>query len=314
MESRAHALVAGLFVLLLSLAAGIAVWWLGYNKGAVNHYVLEARQNVTGLNLQAQVRYRGIRSGRVESIDLDPGDRRLILVRISLDARYPLTAGTTAKLNTQGLTGIAYVQLEDDGSKPEPLVAKDGRPPRIPLRPTLLDTLGAQAGDIAIQTNMVMARLAELLNDRNMQNLTRSMENMAAISDGLRESVKDLPASMAALQRALSAANVEKLSATLANLERATAESAPLAREMRDTVKTLAGLAGRLDQFANEAGVEVTAETLPRANALLDELTVSSRRLVRLMEAIERNPQSLVFGRGKPVAGPGEAGFSGPTN
>jgi phospholipid/cholesterol/gamma-HCH transport system substrate-binding protein len=309
MESRAHAIVAGLFMLLLGLAAGLAVWWLGYDKGEVNYYVLEARQNVTGLNLQAQVRYRGIRSGRVESIDLDPDDRRLILVRISLDARYPLTAGTTAKLNTQGLTGIAYVQLEDDGSRPEPLVGTGGRAPRIDLKPTLLDALGSQAGDIASQTNAVMARLAELLNERNMQNLTRSMENMAVISDGLRQSVKDLPASVAALQRALSAANIEKLSATLANLERTTAEAAPLVHEMRDTLKTMSGLAARLDTLTGQAGSELTAETLPRANALLEELTVSSRRLVRLMESIERNPQSLVFGRGRAAPGPGEAGF-----
>jgi phospholipid/cholesterol/gamma-HCH transport system substrate-binding protein len=311
MENRAHALVAGLFVLLLGIAAALAVWWLGYDKGAVNYYVLEARQNVTGLNLQAQVRYRGIRSGRVESIDLDPNDRRLILVRISLDARYPLTAGTTARLNTQGLTGIAYVQLEDDGSRPEPLVGAADDVPRIGLKPTLLDALGAQAGDIATQTNTVMARLAELLNERNMKNLTRSMENMAVISDGLRESVKDLPASVAALQRALSAANVERLSVTLANLERTTGEAAPLVQEMRDTLRTMSGLAARLDTLAGQTGSELTGETLPRANALLDELTVSSRRLVRLMESIERNPQSLVFGRGRGAPGPGEAGFAG---
>lgn len=309
MENRAHALVAGLFVLLLGLGAGFAVWWLGYNKGEVNHYVLEARQNVTGLNLQAQVRYRGIRSGRVEAIDLDPADRRVILVRISLDARYPLTAGTTARLNTQGLTGIAYVQLEDDGSRPEPLAGKEGQVPRIALKPTLLDTLGSQAGDIASQTNLVMSRLSELLNDGNVRNLSRSVENLALLSDALRESAKELPASVAALQRALSGANIEKLSATLDHLERTTAETGPLVREIRDTMKSMSGLVARLDTLVGDVGGDLTAETLPRANDLLDELTASSRRMTRLMDTLERNPQSLVFGRSRAAPGPGEAGF-----
>lgn len=311
MESRAHAIVAGLFLLLLGIAAGTAVWWMGYSRGEVNHYVLEARQNVTGLNLQAPVRYRGIRAGRVEAIELDPKDRRLILVRISLDARYPLTAGTTARLNTQGLTGIAYVQLEDDGSRPEPLAGSGGAMPRILLRPTLLDSLGGRAEDIAARTADVMARLSEVLDERNVRELRRSLENLAAMSESLRESARQLPASVAAIQRALSAANIDRLSATLANLDRATGQAAPLVQELRETLGTLSALAERLDAVAGEAGGELTAATLPRANAALEDLAAASRRLARLMESIEREPQSLLFGRPRAAPGPGEAGFAG---
>mgnify|MGYP000873803251 CR=1 FL=1 len=75
MENRAHALIAGLFVVLLGLATAVAVWWLGQKTQDVRYYLLEARQNVTGLNMHAQVRYRGIRAGRVESIDLDERER-----------------------------------------------------------------------------------------------------------------------------------------------------------------------------------------------------------------------------------------------
>lgn len=309
MESRAHALVAGLFLLLLGTAAGTAVWWMGYSRGEVNHYVLEARQNVTGLNLQAPVRYRGIRAGRVEAIELDPEDRRLILVHISLDARYPLTAGTTARLNTQGLTGIAYVQLEDDGSRPEPLAAGDGMA-RIALKPTLLDTLGGQLGDIAERTGEVMSRLAALLDERNVRQMRHSLENLAAMSESLRESARQLPASVAAIRQALSAANIDKLSATLANLDRATGEAAPLVQEMRETLGKLSALAERLDAVAGEAGGELTAATLPRANAALEDLAAASRRMARLMESIDREPQSLLFGRGRAAPGPGEAGFA----
>lgn len=308
MESRAHALIAGSFILLLGLAAGAAVWWLGYGRGDLKQYVLVARQNVTGLNLQAPVRYRGIRAGRVEAIELDPADPRLILVRISLDARYPVTAGTTARLNTQGLTGIAYVQLEDDGSRPEPLAASGGELPRIALKPTLMDTLGGQLGDIADRTAEVMARLSALLDERG--SLRQSLDRLAAASGDLRESARQLPATVAALQRLLSGDNAGRLASTLANLEQASREAPPLVGEMRRTLGTLSSLAERLDTLAGEAGGELTAGTLPRAHQLLDELAAVSRRLSRLAEALEREPQSLLFGRPSPPPGPGEAGFT----
>jgi phospholipid/cholesterol/gamma-HCH transport system substrate-binding protein len=54
--------------------------------------VLETRRNVTGLNVQAQVRYRGIRAGKVESIEPDPKDApRDPGPTINIDSRFKLT-------------------------------------------------------------------------------------------------------------------------------------------------------------------------------------------------------------------------------
>jgi len=312
MENRAHAIAAGLFTLLLAIAAGFFVWWLGQNKQDVAYYVLEGRDNVTGLNVQAQVRYRGIRAGRVESIDIDAKDRRIILVRISLDARYPLTVGTTAKLNTQGVTGLAYVQLEDEGKDSRPLTGKDDDIPRIALSPTLLDTLGAQAGDVVEQVSVLALRLTKLLDDKNLRNFAHSLESLAAASESLHSNLNNLPPVIASLQRTFSDANVNKLSAALANLEQTSAVAAPLAQDMRETMRNVSALTGRLDKLAGDAGGELTNATLPRANALVQELATSARQLSRLIDRLDRNPQALMFGRGAPAPGPGETGYVAP--
>ena len=312
MENRAHALIAGLFVVLLGLATVVAVWWLGQKTQNVRHYLLEARQNVTGLNMHAQVRYRGIRAGRVEGIDLDEHDPRVILVRISLDARYPLTAGSTAKLNTQGLTGIAYVQIQDDGSNPGPLLARGGDLPRLTLKPTLLDTLGAQAGDIATQTNLLVVRLGQLLSEDNLGNVARTLDNLELASSGVNQGMKDLPATLAALRQMLSTENAHKLSATLAHVEHTSRETAPLIAELRETVKVMSRLAGSLDRLAAETGSELKTQTLPRVDELVEQLTGNSRRLSRLIEALDSHPESLLFGRQAPAPGPGETGFVAP--
>lgn len=84
MENRAHALAAGIFVLLLGLCVALAAWWFAGKRESSREILLVTQRNVTGLNPQSQVRFRGIRAGKVVDIALDPQDRRSILVRISV--------------------------------------------------------------------------------------------------------------------------------------------------------------------------------------------------------------------------------------
>ena len=128
MESRAHALAAGLFILLLLVAAGLTGNWIAGDPLVRNPYRVIALQPVSGLNPQAQVRYRGISVGRVTSIDLDLQDTRRILIDIEVEDRIPLTKGTYAQLGMEGITGIAYVHLLDEGKDVNPPpVAEIGR-------------------------------------------------------------------------------------------------------------------------------------------------------------------------------------------
>ena len=308
MENRSHALAAGIFTILLGICTAIAIWWLGQSDESTTTYVLETRRNVTGLNAEAQVRYRGIRAGKVESIEPDEADPRVILIRININSRFKLTKGSTAQLGYQGVTGLAYVQIEDDGSSMEPLTGKDGEPPRIALRPTLFDTLGEKAGDILIRVSEVSLRLAKLLDEKNVQNLSRTLDNVATASEGLRE----VPVILASMREALSESNLRNLRQILVQVEKAAGEAAPLTREMRDLVKSMDSMSRRVEQLAGSAGDELTGSTLPRVNELMRELAANSRQLSRVLEGLENNPQMLIFGRGPGVPGPGEAGFSAP--
>lgn len=308
MENRSHALAAGIFAILLGIASAVAIWWLGQSNESTTTYVLETRKNVTGLNVQAQVRYRGIRAGKVTAIEQDPADPRIILVRINIDDSFRLTRGSTAELGYQGVTGLAYVQIEDDGSSSAPLMDANGEAPHIVLKPSLFDTLGDKSGDIVEQINTVTMRLGQLLDEKNVKNLSRTLDNLSTVSDGLR----DIPLVVASIRKALSDENIHHLKQILANLEKTAGESAPLTAEMRSLVKSMAGLSSRVASLADNASDELST-TLPRAEALMQELTSNSRQLARVLKGIEDNPQMLIFGRGTGVPGPGESGFSAKT-
>lgn len=309
MESRAHAIAAGIFTLLLGLASALAVFWLSGKQEATNEYVLVTRGNVSGLNTQAQVRFRGIRAGKVLDIDIDPKDPRDILITISVAADLPMTKGTTAKLNYQGVTGLASVLLEDKGENPEPLKSVDGAPPRIALQQNFMDNLGDNAAELMTQMRQVAERTSALLSDRNVKNFSQTLANIENASAGLSGSMKDLPQLMASLRQALNEENMQRLGKTLANLEKASGEAAPLAADLRALVANLQGVAKKIDALTGEAGGELAQNTLPRLNVLLQELSVNSRQVSRLLDQIEESPNMLIFGREARRPGPGEAGF-----
>lgn len=303
MESRAHALAAGIFTLVLGLACAFAVFWLSGQREATSEYVLVTQGSVSGLNTQAQVRFRGIRAGKVQDIELDPKDPRNILITINVNADLPVTKGTTARLNYQGVTGLASVLLEDKGDNPEPLVGTGDEPPRIALQPNFMDSLGENASALMAQMRQVADRTNALLSEQNVKRISQTLANVETASAGLSGSMKDLPQVMASLKQALNEENMKKLSMTLANMEKASGEAAPL-------LASLQGVSKRLDALLAESGGEITQTTLPRLNVLLQELSVNSRQMSRLLDQIEESPNMLIFGREARRPGPGEAGFS----
>jgi phospholipid/cholesterol/gamma-HCH transport system substrate-binding protein len=86
MENKAHAIAAGLFLLLLGFALAASVAWFQGDRTERVHYTVVARSGVPGLNLKAPVKLRGVEVGYVDSIGFDPADPRQILVDIAVDA------------------------------------------------------------------------------------------------------------------------------------------------------------------------------------------------------------------------------------
>jgi len=289
MENRSHALIAGFFVLILGFCVALTGWWFSGRSEETRDYLIVTKGTITGLNPQAQVRFRGIRAGKVEDISLDPLDPRNILILIRIDDDIPITRGTTAQLNSQGVTGLAYVMLDDDGSQPEPLVGSEGKPPRIELKGSPMDSLLESA-----------KRIASVFDEKGVQNIKRTLGNVADASEGLKE----MPAILASVKQILNEDTVRRIQSLVSHLEKTAGEAAPLTAEARELVVSLKHLSKRFEQIGNDAG----SNTLPRLNKLLGELEQNSRQLNKVLEEIEESPQSVIFGRTAPVPGPGEGG------
>ncbi|MGB4467717.1 MAG: MlaD family protein [Azovibrio sp.] len=298
MENRSHALIAGLFTLTLGVALLLSLYLFSDRREDTRQILVVTKQNVTGLNPQAQVRYRGIRVGKVLDIRLDPADVSNILILIEVEQRLPLTRGTTAQLSYQGVTGIAHVLLEDSGTEHEAL---EGKLPRIEMRPSLMDHLEDALPAVLQQARGFLQNANQLLGSQNQQNFGKILANLESAS-------AQMNATLGQMQKLISDENVASISA-------AARESAPLMSETRKLVERLQGVSTRIEGVLGEPSVSRSGHNLlPRINEMTVALTATSRQLNRVLQLLEEAPQSLVFGSPPGTPGPGESGFVPPAN
>ena len=162
MENKAHALAAGAFLLFVGAMLVALAMWLTRDTGVRRVYEMSTREAVSGLQPQAAVRFRGIDVGKVVNIGFDPQTTGNVLVRIAVDDRAPITKSTFATLGYQGVTGLAFVQLDDDGESKDQLDGDASNPPRIPMRPGLITKLADQGLAIMAQAQETMVRVWEI--------------------------------------------------------------------------------------------------------------------------------------------------------
>jgi len=312
MENRAHAILAGLFVVLLTAAAAVALWWFSGSREAMREVVLVSQGNVTGLNLQAAVRFRGIDAGRVDEITIDPRDPRDILVRISLREDLPLTRGTTASLGYQGVTGLAFVQLEDRGEDLRPLETPPGEAPRINMAPSLLDELSDVAVTALQQFKTVVAQVQQLFGEDNLGRMSETLTRLESAARGMDETFSEAPAALASIKQLFTPENQARFTSVMRSLDQTTGEVGPAVSEFRALLVKLRETSEHIDQATVAAGNDLLNGSLPRLNSMMKELTITSKRLTRLIEEVDAAPQMLLLGRGTRAPGPGEDGFQAP--
>ena len=135
MENRSHALMAGIFTLVLLAAAAVVAIWIGRDRTQLQPYEIVSATAVSGLNSQSTVRYQGVPVGKVQSLALNPDKPGQVRIRIGVAPSTPITESTWAELGVQGVTGLANVELRDDGSSLKRLTSTAAEPAAIPLRP-----------------------------------------------------------------------------------------------------------------------------------------------------------------------------------
>lgn len=309
-----HALMTGLFLLLLVTGTVAIIYWIGHFDRERNLYTIATKESVSGLNPESTVFFRGIAVGKVIKVEFDPVDSGIILVPIEVDKNIVLTKGAYATLRLKGVTGLTQIQLEDTGSIPEVLPPGDSPVLRIPLVPSVTDKLLNSGEDLLKKADHLMQRLSALLSTENEKNIGGILTNLKTLSDklaslqaGVDQALSGIPALSQDARTTLKHINTLSTDArnTLTHVNGLTHDLQGLTQEVR----ALGGKAEHLLDKGKTSGAQLSQDTLPKINKLLTDLQTATQQIKRVATTLENNPQELLLGPDLRDVGPGEPGY-----
>lgn len=319
MESRSYAFITGLFV--IGLVVAVIAWanWLAQEPQERKAYRVVATTPVSGLNAQAQVRYRGMSVGRVTSIRLDPGDRRKVLIDVEVNSDLPVTRGTYAQLGMEGITGIAYVHLLDDSQETAPPPTSASGLAELPLKPSFIDTMSDSAEGAVRDARELMAAVNAMLTPENRKRIGAALASLEKVASNLETAAAKLPQTIARADDWLGPENLrlardslERVNETARTLPQIAGESERLVGDLRQLASEVGELAAQARELVGEIGQlshNIKGDTLPQVGAFAESADRSARRIGSLADDLSRNPDSVLWGRKPGRPGPGEPGF-----
>ncbi|WP_250511978.1 MlaD family protein [Caballeronia sp. INDeC2] len=314
MENKSHAFWTGLFTIVLVLAIAFAVFFFNVDRTVRVPYDLISHTNVTGLFTDAAVRYRGLGVGKVESIRFDREHPGQIRIRILVDKNAPMTHSTFATLGFQGVTGIAFVQLDDTGKDLSPLASSPQHIAEVPMRPGLFEQL-QQRGDVILKKFERLSEDADkFLSDDVRTQLMATTKSLQGAADSIATLAGQVQPVAAQLPQTLKQINTT-LASTNQLVQNLNRPDGPFVVNLNKAGKAAEDASAALADM-NESLRFVTArvgfEALPRFYSFSDDVSAAARSVDRAADAFSTNPRSVLFGAPQKEPGPGEPGFTWP--
>lgn len=335
MSQKASPTLIGIFTLvgLLLIGAALVLFGAGKMFTSTHDVLLHFEKSANGLQVGSDVRFGGVRIGRVKSIsvlvdreanrkiipvvvELADKDLRLISTDegggIDLSTFYgvekAVSQGLRAGMKQQSLvTGQLYIEFDIVPDTPG-FIYQSRTEPVLPVIPTIgteIDELIAGISDgiqkfNALDLDSVIRELRDVLvtaNDRIAEFNTREIsDNLTGITEDIRRITSD-----------------DKISQSLESLDEALIQIDELARKANEGIepllKDLEAVMAKADSGLariDEAAREISQLTNPRSPMLLRLQTVlqeterASRALEELSNDLKRNPKALISGKATP--------------
>lgn len=241
MEEKINFAVVGIFVLVLSAGLIGGVLWFSSGKSyrtAYDTYLTYMKESVSGLNLNAPVRYRGVEIGRVQKIALAPGNVEQVQLTLAIERGTPVKVDTAAVIQTQGLTGLAFVELTGGGRDSPALQTQAGEEyPVIKAAPSLMRRLDSAITVLLTNLNQASENINALIDEDNRRAIKNALADIEVLS-------RTLAARSAAIDSSLTNA-----ARTLDNTRQFTNKTLP---EVHQLVLELRGLTSSLRTFSDQ--------------------------------------------------------------
>ncbi len=300
MEREANYAAVGAFVLLLTIMAGLFVYWYAGGRDARDYqrYEIYFDGSVSGLSRGSQVRYLGVDVGRVFDIRIDPRASNRVQVIADIDKSAPVSEQTVAELSLQGVTGLLYIDLLAKGGNKtlmDPVPSEQY--PVIASSRSNFDVFIASLPDLVARANAVADRVAQLLSEQNIRAVSTTLANLNKASDTLPGTMREVNSLVASLQ-----ATSAEFRATAASVRAVTDEAGPDLAAAVDRVRvvadSLANTTTKLDAMIAENRNDVRGflrDGLPEMERLLRDSRAAAQEFRKLSQSLRAEPSRILY-------------------
>jgi phospholipid/cholesterol/gamma-HCH transport system substrate-binding protein len=299
MDRDTNYVAVGAFVLLvIALAASFVFWYTDQrDKRTYQGYEMYFHGTVSGLTAGSPVRYLGVDVGKVARIMLDPKDRGQVEVIAQILSTAPIDGRTVASLSLQGITGLLFIDLEQDAkTNPGPL-AQGHRYPIIRSTRSDFDVLVSSLPALAAHSIELVDRFNQVFSDENVRAFHETLDNARLASKALPETTHEVRLLVADMRSAS-----HEVEGAAVDLRKITNEAAPDLKaalaNVRHISEALASTSDNLNRFIaeNEPGLSrFTSQSLPEFEQLLRESRDAAQDFRDLSLSLRQNPSRLLY-------------------
>lgn len=305
METRAHYVAVGSFVLAVIFLAFVAALWVGrveLGHTSFKRYDIYFKGAVTGLSQGSAVLYNGVRVGRVSAIRLNPANVEEVRVTVEIDKNAVIKTDAQAVLDTSLLSGQSFIQIRGGTQKTPVLVAKAGQPyPVIPSERSPFERVYSRTPRLLEELNGVADKLNDLLSRHNRKAISESLDNVRTLTQILAERAKQLDALISGATGAIGTLHslIDHADRGLNGPHGVQADAAKALGDFDRLAKSLGDTNRQIQQMLqeNRPGLRnFSQRTLMQVNALIAQTQQFVSSLSRLTGEIERNPARFLLG------------------
>jgi phospholipid/cholesterol/gamma-HCH transport system substrate-binding protein len=300
MDRDSNYVAVGAFVLLvIAMAVSFVFWYTDQqDKRTYQRYEIYFPGSVSGLTAGSPVRYLGVDVGKVARIMLDPQQRKTVQVIADIDSTAPIDDRTRASLSLQGVTGLLFVDLEQDPKAESTGAMEQGqRYPMIRSRRSDFDVLLSNLPALTTHLVELADHFNQVFSDDNVRSLKATLDNARQASERLPSTIREVQLLVADVRRA-----TDEVQGTVSELRGVIQKDSPdlstALANIRQISDNLAKTTQRLNSFVAENEPDVsrfTRQSLPQLEQLLRESRQAVRDFRDLSRSLKRDPSQLIY-------------------
>ncbi|MDF1875527.1 MCE family protein [Sulfurimonas sp. SAG-AH-194-I05] len=293
-------------------------WLLKPSKSEeVKLYNINFDESVLGLNIDSAVKYRGISVGKVTALQINPNNIEQVEVRISILKTTPIKEDTLAKLTSQGITGLSYINLSMGSRAAKDLMAAETEEyPVIKTTPSFFESFETSLGSVSTELSSVLHKTNRLLNDKNQEDLSRILHSTASLMEKLdktldEDTIKNVQMSIKNINEVTN--KIDELTPQVdAFLLQSTQWENKIATSFDSIMGSYTGIKGSMDEIkravaSGEFNIkDIAGDFAPGINNTMSDMQELLMKVGSLVETYDKNPADILFKEEVTKKGPGE--------